>query len=186
MNTSWWLGLSRACRRSLALLVMGGASTGCVSGGEVLKPPFAQPWEVWRAEQSVDVVFDIREEAFYAFNLRYLYNPDQQQDRNRVWDLTGGNRKDATTGHWVRPGAPLVLRLTVVSMNGDQPGEVVHDGEIRQPKLTSWGSGVLVSRLQAIKLTPGRFKVTARSLQEAPSLNGVRTEFQVARAYMGK
>lgn len=186
MRTNGWSGVRRAWQRCLALLVIGGASTGCVSGNEVLKPPFAQPWEVWRAEQSVDVEFDIREEAFYAFNLRFFYNPDQQQDRNRVWDLTGGNRKDAATGHWVTPGAPLVLRLTVVSMTGGQPGAVVHDGEIRQPKQTSSGSGVLVSRLQAIKLAPGRFKVTVRSLQEAPSLSGVRADFQVARAYMGK
>lgn len=186
MNTSWWQGLRRACGRSLALLVVGGASSGCVSAGEVLRPPFAQPFEVWRAEQSIEAEFDVREEVFYAFNLRFFYNPDQPQDRHRVWDLTGGNRRDAATGEWATPGAPLVLRLTVVSMTGGQPGAVVHDGDIRQPKETSIGSGVLVSRLQAIKLTPGRFKVTVRSLQESPSLSGVRTDFQVVRAYMGK
>lgn len=165
------------------------ASLGLVgaSAMDVSKIPLRLAFDVSGEGNSAQTLFDVREDALYAVNLTFFYDDAEHpsHDRSRVWHSVGGAERDPQTGQWQEPGAPLAVEVTLQRQDGGEAADLLRK-RVDQPKLSSWGEGVLTARLVVTRLTPGRYRLAVRSLQAAPALQDVRAAIGVVRAYAGK
>lgn len=176
-----------AWRRLLATMCIGGATSACVNGASLPHPPISLAVDMSRAQTVVEAEFEVKEEAFYAFNLVYPFREGDKEDRERAVQLAGAPVQDPTTGRWDAPGADLEVRLSLLALAADgRAAHSIHVSDVKQPRESSATADKLVSRLAAVKLGPGRFKVKLINQHDAPKYQGARMDFSIVRAYMGK
>ncbi len=174
-------------RRALAALCIGGTASACMHAAGLPQPPLSFAVDMSRAQTVIDAEFEIKEEAFYAFNLVYPFKVDDKGDRARAVRLAGAPVQNSTTGRWDAPGADLQVRLSVQALSADgRTAHSIHDSDTSQPRESSATPDKLISRLAAVKLQPGRFRVKLINQHDAPTYRGARMEFSIVRAYVGK
>ncbi len=172
--------MSRSIRKLvvLALLIVLGASACARNDVQVIAFPIGP------AGATANADFEVPQTQTYAFSLEYFYKEGDQADRAQVWKLAGGSVQESP-GKWVEPGAPLRVHVRVVQKQGGAELPIAEQ-MVGNPRLSSWGSGTLSAELFAVPLSPGRYRVTVVSLDEARSFLGARTSLHVGRAYRGK
>ena len=176
-----------AWRRLLAAMCIGSASSACVNGASLPQPPISMAVDVSRAQVVVETEFEVKEEAFYAFNLAYPFKEGDKEDRARAVRLVGAPIQNPSTGRWDAAGAELELHLSVQALAADGvAARSIHESDVKRPRESSATADKLVSRLAAVRLGPGRFKVRLVNQHDAPKYHEARVDFSIVRAYMGK
>jgi len=172
--------MSRSCRQMvvLALLLTLGMSAWFGVNEQITAFPLSD------AGATATASLKVHQTQVYAISLQYSYKEGDQAARADVWKLAGGYVQEAP-GRWSEPGAPLRVQVRVVQKLGGSERQVV-ERIVDKPRLSSWGSGHLNAELAAIPLSPGSYRITVVSLDEAPSFAGARTSLLVGKAYRGK
>lgn len=157
------------------------------SAMDIPKVPLRIPFSFDVEVTSVDTLFEVSDEGFYAVNITFQYDESapERSDRKRVWSLVGGREDDVLTGQSRELGAPVELEVSIKQQRNGTDTEVLNQ-KIPRPRLSIWGDGTLTSRLAVSRLVPGRYHLVVINHQASPSLHDVRAHIGVVRAYLGK
>jgi hypothetical protein len=128
-------------------------------------PRIVLPFAVQKAGTTVETEMRIVEHHDYIFSLCFTYKEGDQADRARVKKLVGNNHKDGDPGI----PTPLKLKVSVIEPAGER---VIVDKEVLELRLRSWGGGWFEKHIDYIKLMPGNYRVSVKSLKNVPELAG--------------
>ena len=138
------------------------ASSACAKHGAAA---YAIPALSMQPAGSVEGYVDVPESALYAVSLRYGFA--SQEERRVAWE--------------VAEKAPFDVAITLKTPAG---GTAV-DATFRSPGMTSFSARELEAELTRLELTPGRYKIVARS-SNGSMPEDVSIKIAIAPAYVGK
>jgi hypothetical protein len=138
--------------------------TACIGTSLVPSPYFERLIDLAHADGNIDMRMKIAEHRGYRFHLSFKYRADDQVDRARVRELTGGTVGDQ------KPGVPTPVEIKISRIENEQ--ETVVYQNITDPVLSSWGADSLDKVIAAVILEPGIYRLQVRSLKSELKLLG--------------
>lgn len=179
--------------------------------GNPYKLPVSVPIDLTKKGNKLEVIIQIKEPYGYAFELEYRYDDprrskyqwvenlksffperpyteEELKDSNRVRklidyeELIKSGTGESYKSQWIKhPGIPTPIHLIVSKLAEGGKEEVVFD-EIKDPKLTSWGSDFRKQIWHGMVFKVGDiYKVTAECLRDSPELYGTKIYLRIAR-----
>lgn len=163
----------------LRLLLISVSVVGCNTTSQTsdFGRPFGAPFSVQKAGTRVEFEIHAKEHRGYQFDLHYMYDERNPNDRERVRKLVG-SLETGRNGKPIFAGVPVTLRFRIDALDVSTKKMLV-EKEVTDMRLTSWGGGSFAQTIVTAILKPGRYLVTVESLANAPALD----ETQVNLSY---
>lgn len=149
--------------------------------GSLNSPFWVDIKEPHTAGNKVDVLARLACDAYYV-SLRFYFDRDSPQDRNRVRALVGGDdRKVGPDKYYVYGnGVPFPVRLTVAEITAT--GERVVLRREGSFPLTSWGGDSFGKVIMSERLLTGLYRVRLDILSNSPAYTGTRVRLLMTGA----
>ncbi|MDA8124878.1 MAG: DUF5625 family protein [Deltaproteobacteria bacterium] len=150
----------------IVIMVLFAGITGCRAAGP--RPPIELPFAIHQAGASVSTELRIVKEQNYPFMLNFMFEENDNADRERVRKLIGYHGKDRQ-GHFIEPGIQIPLKITINVI--DSVGErLFFEKEVLTMGMHGYGASHFTRKIDSIKLVPGLYRVTVQSLNDVPEL----------------
>ncbi|WP_144419451.1 hypothetical protein [Pseudomonas brassicacearum] len=130
------------------------------------------------SEKLVDVPRDSR----YSIRVDYYYDAHNLASRADLWRAVGGLHMEAP-GKAVESGAPFDVQVQLIE---ESSGRQVYKATKKNPKLSSWGEGVLHAEVADLFLKSGRYRLIVRRDGSAESIRPNSATVTFIKAFYGK
>lgn len=166
---------------SLIIVLLSSTIVGCASA------PFYPPVAFAVHQAGATAVTEVKADRDRVYELLLLFycNKDKA-DMERVHKLVGSgrSRKDKT-GKWVQinDGVPISVELKIVGLSEEVKGFSLEEKRsVDHLKGSTWcpdpikkeGCGCFLKSIKGIRLKPGLYRITVKSLGNIPELEGTR------------
>jgi hypothetical protein len=148
-------------------------------------PPVA--FDVHQADATAVTEVNLIHDEIYE--LRLLLYRNSKTDYERVHKLAGSGRsRQVAPGQWVQidDGVPIYVELKIVGLSEEVKGfsleeklyvkELMGGGLCPEPS-PGKTAGCFLKKIKSIRLKPGLYRITLRSLRDIPELEGTRVAF---------
>lgn len=165
----------------LISILLSSTIAGCASA------PFYPPVEFAVHQAGATAVMEVKPDRDRVYELRLLFYGDQDKaDFERVHKLVGSGRsRQDKTGKWVQinDGVPISVELKIVGLSEEVKGFSLEEKlSVDLYTGVSWcpdptkkeGSGCFLKSIKGIRLKPGFYRITVKSLKNIPELEGTR------------
>jgi len=159
--------------------------SGCATAG-LPKAPIGLPFAVHHGGIEISTELQIVRERAYYFSIRFYYYGDSSSaDAKRVRKLVGGGARNKAD-QYTEPGVavPSVLKIEGTTESGQKVSiekEFVITGHDAHGFTGFNGAigGYFTRGIGFIRLAPGIYRITVRTLKDIPELAGTPVEFRI-------
>ncbi|GEM_PF-2407809 len=168
----------------LITILLSSTMVGCATAP--LYP--AMPFAVHRAGATMVQEVKLDYDVYYAFDLLLYFNKDTA---DRVHKLAGSGRfREDETGKpiYFNDGVPIYLELKIIGLDEAVKGFYFEDKlfsgalesagpDPHSPYVPNSGKGVFYRMIKTMRLKPGLYRITLKSLRDIPELEGTPVAF---------
>lgn len=145
-------------------------------------PPISTPIDLTAADKKTEILMRIKQAHFYNFELRFMFQKDDQIDRARVKKLVG---EQGNNGSNINLGisTPLKIKIEKLDLANNY---VIYEGDVSEMPVSSYGADHFTKIIYRLELAPGDYRVIILNKTAIRELSGTKTNVGIVRAYMGK